>query len=277
MRHTRTGRDKANGRRRPAEWAALARCLSAAGTSAYLAHLVDLAGELVAHDRVTVTRYVAGGKPEFLTHRNFSDDLVERYLAVYYPFDPFHTYWTSTQRTGVVPLSRFTSRELKQGRYIAEFLAQSAIRDEVGLLLDDGPRATLGIFLERAARVFSPRDVDRLENVFPALEAVHLTHRRLSEGIPARARKPVIRRAVPARQPPALDGIWPELSSREREVVALILAGHASSGIATRLGISAGTVRNHRLSIYAKLDITTEREIFLSYLDHMTGTSAIRR
>ncbi len=264
--------DKAKGQKTgQVSWPALAIALEAAGTGAYLAALIDLIGGLASNDRITVTRYIAGQRPEFLTHRNFSDDLVRKYLEVYYPFDPFHAYWSRTQASGVVPLSRFSSRELKQGRYIAEFLAQSVIRDEVGVLLDDGARATLGVFLERASKPFTAHDVARLEAALPALAELHAVHRRLD-----RSRSPVTGPTKTARrhavQPaPAVDHLWPSLTARECEVVSLILAGHASPEIARRLGIAPGTVRNHRLNIYAKLDITSEREVFLTYLDLVSG------
>jgi DNA-binding CsgD family transcriptional regulator len=254
-------------------WPAVAATVASAGSEAYLGALVDLVGGLARHDRVTVTRYIVNGRPEFLAHRNFSDALAQRYLDVYYPFDPFHAYWSRTATTGVVPLSRFSSRELKQGRYIAEFLARSIIRDEVGVLLDDGPKATLAIFLERASKAFTPRDIAMLDAAFPAVSAIHALHRRLVSPGP---RASAASRSAPAlarNSSASLNGLWPALTSREREVVSLILAGHASRDIAKRLGISPGTVRNHRLSIYDKLDITTEREVFLAYLDLIgTGT-----
>lgn len=48
----------------------------------------------------------------------------------------------------------------------------------------------------------------------------------------------------------------------------LILAGHPTTNIAERLGITVGTVKNHRRRIYEKLDITTERELFLQFFQH---------
>ena len=56
------------------------------------------------------------------------------------------------------------------------------------------------------------------------------------------------------------------LTPREREIVALVLEGHPSVTIAKRLGIGRGTVKNHRRRLYDKLDITTEREIFLAFI-----------
>lgn len=57
-----------------------------------------------------------------------------------------------------------------------------------------------------------------------------------------------------------------ELSDREQAVVLLTLQGHPVIEIARKLGLSRGTVKNYRLAIYRKLDITTERELFGEYM-----------
>jgi len=56
------------------------------------------------------------------------------------------------------------------------------------------------------------------------------------------------------------------LSKREQDIVELILQGHPTKSIAARLGLSLGTVKNYRRRLYDKLDITTEREIFLAFI-----------
>ncbi len=57
------------------------------------------------------------------------------------------------------------------------------------------------------------------------------------------------------------------LTPREKEIVWLMLRGYPSSTIAARLGLSSGTIKNHRYRLYTKLDITTEREIFSLFLN----------
>lgn len=64
------------------------------------------------------------------------------------------------------------------------------------------------------------------------------------------------------------------LTRRESEVVRLILLGYPTVSIGKRLGISPGTVKNHRLKIYAKLDITTERELFLIFFQQIADQLA---
>jgi DNA-binding CsgD family transcriptional regulator len=60
-----------------------------------------------------------------------------------------------------------------------------------------------------------------------------------------------------------------QLTQRERQIVILTLQGHPIVSIAERLGVRRGTIKNHRLRLYQKLDITTERELFLIYMEHM--------
>lgn len=59
------------------------------------------------------------------------------------------------------------------------------------------------------------------------------------------------------------------LTQREQQIVKLTLQGHPIAGIAKRLGVSRGTIKNHRLRLYQKLDITTERELFLVHMKHL--------
>lgn len=64
------------------------------------------------------------------------------------------------------------------------------------------------------------------------------------------------------------------LTQRERQIVTLTLQGHPIASIAKRLGVSRGTIKNHRLRLYQKLDITTERELFLAHMRHSRLRSA---
>ena len=53
--------------------------------------------------------------------------------------------------------------------------------------------------------------------------------------------------------------LFPELSSREREILDLIAAGCSNSDIARRLFLSPKTVRNHVSSIFTKLQVARPR------------------
>ncbi|MGN6782213.1 MAG: response regulator [Marmoricola sp.] len=53
-----------------------------------------------------------------------------------------------------------------------------------------------------------------------------------------------------------LQGTFPELTARERQVLDLLAAGRRNSAIAAQLDLSEKTVRNHLSSILAKLQVS---------------------
>lgn len=247
-------------------WSALANAIGAAGGD-HIDRLIDLIGADIEHDLVTVTRYSATKTPQFVKHRRFSDAMVERYLADYYAFDPFYAWWRRERKPGIVPLKALPDDEMKRGQYIAGFLAKSEICDEIGILLADGGDWCLGIFLDRTTKPFRDSEIAILNERFPVFAALHERDRARGlrdDGQAQPGMKPLSEPRIPA-------GLWPELSGRERQLVQLILAGHPSATIAARLGITVGTVKNHRRRIYEKLDITTERELFLQFFQAGVG------
>ena len=60
------------------------------------------------------------------------------------------------------------------------------------------------------------------------------------------------------------------LTPRESQIVGRILKGSPSSLIADVMGVSVGTIRNHKHRIYEKLDITSERELFVAFYTMLT-------
>jgi DNA-binding CsgD family transcriptional regulator len=206
--------------------------------------------------------------PEFVKHRRFSDEMVRRYLESYYVFDPFYASWRRERRLGIVPLRGLADDEVKRGQYIAEFLAQSEICDEVGILLADGGDWCLGIFLDRSTKQFRDSEIATLNERFPVFASLHALDITTREPDFVRTQAQSMPGALPRREPNIPKELWPELSSRERELVQLVLAGHPTVAIAQRLGITVGTAKNHRRRIYDKLDITTERELFLQFFQH---------
>lgn len=250
---------------------ALTGAIDALGGPDHVDRLIDLIGCQVLHDKVTVVRYSASERPEFVSWRNYSAALVRAYLDSYYVFDPFYADWSRRQRPGVVVLRQMPDQA--RGPYISDFLGESDIIDEIGVLLEDSGDWCLGVFLDRSRQRFTNAEIARLNQLFPVFAALHRQDIRL--------RSPGFRRtdqpAMPGRKPGVMarnalpDHLWPALSGRERELVGLILAGHPTATIAARLAITQGTVKNHRRNIYQKLDITTERELFLQYIESLNA------
>jgi DNA-binding NarL/FixJ family response regulator len=66
---------------------------------------------------------------------------------------------------------------------------------------------------------------------------------------------------------------FPELTQRERKVLDLIARGTSTAAIATQLGISPKTVRNHTSNIFAKLHVSSRAEAIIRARDGGLGLS----
>jgi DNA-binding NarL/FixJ family response regulator len=63
--------------------------------------------------------------------------------------------------------------------------------------------------------------------------------------------------------PPVTPAPFPELTTREREVLDLIAGGHSNHQIADRLGLSGKTIANHISAIFAKLQVADRTQAIL--------------
>ena len=64
------------------------------------------------------------------------------------------------------------------------------------------------------------------------------------------------------------------LTDRETQVVQLFLHGHSTKSIAERLGISPETVKLHRKNSYAKLDVSSQAELFYLFIDSLASLTS---
>ena len=75
-----------------------------------------------------------------------------------------------------------------------------------------------------------------------------------------------------ALQPSRPAQVFPELSSREREILALLARGHKNAEIAERLVISPKSVRNYVSNIISKLQVADRAQAILRAKDAGLGT-----
>ena len=73
---------------------------------------------------------------------------------------------------------------------------------------------------------------------------------------------------MPGFKLPASHPKFSALSSRERQVLALIARGHSNDEIATQIGISEKTVRNHASNVFDKLGVWSRTQAMVLARDH---------
>ena len=119
--------------------------------------------------------------------------------------------------------------------------------------------------MTRSSRRFSKRQVDRLEAAFPAVESLVRRH--------WNPLTPVAESAdLRTRLQEALGAFGSSvLTRREQQVIELVLLGNSTRLVADKLGISAETVKLHRKHAYAKLDISSQAELFYLFVDALAS------
>jgi DNA-binding CsgD family transcriptional regulator len=269
----------AEARQKPGDagWlAALGHAAEAVGKPELPGRLLHLLSALIPHDMALVCRYTGNAAPDFLVCEGIAPHIVELYRAGLWRYDPFYYYWRSHRDGGVASLREILPPAARSGYYRRVFQRRQArIDDELGLFLPADEQGSLGLFLERSRGAFKAAERALALAIYPALAGLFGAHRRARL-----ARSRARRRALPDAAPSpaveamartALAGSAVRLTPRERDIVSLILQGHPTVSIARRLGLARGTVKNHRRRLYRKLDITSERELFLTFLGGTQG------
>ncbi len=111
--------------------------------------------------------------------------------------------------------------------------------------------------MRAGARGYVPKGASQAE-LLRAIRAVANGEAIFGPGIAQR----LLRFFAPAHRP-ALPRLFPELTERETDVLALIASGHSNEAIAERLVLSLKTVRNHVSNIFSKLQVTDRAQAVL--------------
>lgn len=240
------------------------------------AALVALLGSWVPFDCAIVLGH--GRRPVYL-YDNLPDRrelLFECYLTGAHQQDPFLLALRQGLGAGVWTLAEVSRLTGREPDYTHHFYPATGWREELGLLLPVRPDFTLLISLGRLAgrRPVTGAELTTLRRHFALVHALCRQQWGATppplpaapEGEPEMER---VRQAV-TRTLARLGG--PHLTRREREVATLILHGCDTVTIAERLGISPGTVKNHRKHLYAKLGLASRADLFTLFLGQLITT-----
>lgn len=147
-------------------------------------------------------------------------------------------------------------------------LASAAVRDAHCIILDVQMPAMSGLDLHRELRragvvapaiyVSARADADTGVDAMKRGAVEYLTKPVDERALVAAVRKALARHVESVRQSDAraaLEERAARLTPREREVMSLVVAGRLNKQIASQLGISESTVKQHRGQVMAKMDV----------------------
>lgn len=189
---------------------------------------------------------------------------VVSYLDGAYLLDPYYRAGVDGVPSGLYSLRDVAPSGFSQSEYYKSYYKKARIIDEVGFIthFPDGCFANLSFVMFEGSQRFRKSALDRLQLARPLVESV------LKDYWENRDHEIT---GLHSQLEVAL-GMFGDsaLTVREAEVVRLYLQGHSTRSIGERLGISTHTVSMHRKNAYAKLDVTSQYELFHMFIDSLT-------
>ncbi len=247
---------------------ALGEAILAVGSAEFVPALVSYMRAIAPFSGVFLTRLGARGAPEHVyddvrAERRVA--VVDQYLDGAWLLDPFVEEIRKDPADRVLKLSDVAPDRFQRSSYYQRYYRTLTLRDEIGVFvrLGDGPTLFYSIGRRAGEPPFRRKEAEALRKALPVIAALNRRHFDSAY-------------LTPAADAGAVDDAMVHfgedvLTAREREIAGLILKGHSSRSIAELTRIATGTVKIHRKNIYRKLGISSQSELFSTFLDRVAG------
>lgn len=246
----------------------LAHLITEVGTPQFPARLVATLRGLVAIDDATVVVYPEREYPEidyFEVPDNGGSSTLDRFVNGAFVLDPYYIAGTEN-RFGLYRLRDLSPAGFRDSEYYKNWYRNCGYKDECGYIVRLSETGFVNIALgkTRPRGSFSRQEVATLHSVLPVIETLCRQHwKRNIEAAPG---------SVDLRKKlhEALRAFGESLlTERETQVIHLVLHGHSTKTVAEKLSISIETVKLHRKHAYAKLEVSSQAELFYLFLDSL--------
>jgi DNA-binding CsgD family transcriptional regulator len=274
---TRLNRTKNVGAGSAAWVARLSRCIDVMGIEQFPQSLVDALKSLTEVDNSVIFAYYQSEKPLCLFHTFSTENkvvFVDDYLKGPYLLDPFFKAYSRQIDTGLYRLRDIAPDRFYQSEYYRSYYVRTGLSDEVcyTFYLLHGVAVVISLMRSGGSSRFSAREFRLLEGVAPIVVSLAQRHwQRVPEKFNAKA---AVNESLQDRSliEDTVSALFSQrITPRETQVVAQVLEGHSSDSIARNLAISVGTVRIHRRNIYAKLQISSQQELFSMFFKKISA------
>lgn len=249
------------------------------GTTGFYAILDKRLRNLVYFDLSCIFVYRDDSMPRFIhdgLKNVLSPDIMENYLNGTYLFDAVYDACCRKVPQGLYRLKQLAPDDFFQGDYYnsPEFhpcisMETGTLSEEIVFLVPVGEvYLAYSLLRQRLQPAFCAAEFELLTEVSLMVTAMLSKHWRHSCEEESKLANLEERNAAHIGRAfeTFATGI---ITSREQAIVSMILRGHSSLSTAQSLGISEGTVKNHRKNIYAKLRISSQTELFRTFIEHL--------
>jgi DNA-binding CsgD family transcriptional regulator len=185
------------------------------------------------------------------------DAFIHRYVKGLYMLDPFYIANRENPQSGFFHMLDIAPEHFLETEYYHQYFAQYISVDEAQYNVQLDSDRTLCISFGSNAR-FNQEQITILDIIKPWVTA--LMHQRMSFEIDVEKDPP-----EPTLWPETILQLGTQITTREKDVLKLLLSGFSNKEIAGKLSLSAETIKVHRRNIYAKLNIKSQPELFARF------------
>ena len=244
--------------------AGLGRTVAHIGTQGFWKQLVLLLHQCLPFDNALAIFYPLEGAPQALEEYDAQPSSKPASMLTYlnglYLLDPFFQACREGYSSGVYRLEEVAPDHFRQSEYFLNYFHDNVLEDEVQLILQLPGIGTLSLSLGMQRR-FSAEDTGLMTMMAAWVLPLMQQHWQQST------------QRAPAMDSQIRDALSQfgcgVLSDRELEIARLVLRGFSSKAMAERLNISPDTVKVHRRHLYAKLDISSQPELFSLFIQSL--------
>ena len=232
-------------------------------TPAALSAMLDGIADIVPYD-VWYVVFFRRGAPPIEVGYSYFETTRENYVEGPYLLDPFYNaYIEDTVGPGCHAMYDLVSSDFKSSKFYLEYYSPWGEGNESAFILPVDDQTAAHVSLTRVGKGarFSNSEMQTLNQMSPLVKAVMgRIWDRMRPEIQSSDRFNI---DFHVRMIQAFRMFGTSvLTDRESEITHFLLKGHSAKSIARLLDISPGTVRNHMKSIYAKLEISSQSELF---------------
>ena len=232
--------------------------------------LLSMLKSLVPFDNAVILSYTKGETPQ--VHYNDIPPLeretqIDAFITGPFVLDPFYRAAVDHRETGLHRLCDLAPEGFEKSEYYRSYFKHTDIKDEVGYIIHLSDDKFLNISLSRLSlsQRFNQPQIRVLKDINAVIESLCKQH--WDSQPTTKSDSP-----LPMQLDSALKHFGTAyLTERESQVVHLFLHGHSTKSIAERLGISPETVKLHRKNSYAKLDVSSQAELFYLFIDSLAS------
>tara|TARA_B100000959_G_scaffold129705_1_gene136106 strand:- start:1200 stop:2114 length:915 start_codon:yes stop_codon:yes gene_type:complete len=252
-------------------------CIDSIGGDEFHDCLIRSLRNLVHIDHSVVFGYYKEEIPICLAH-TYSEKqrviFVDDYIKGPYLLDPFFKACSRQVKYGLYRLRDIAPDRFYQSEYYRSYYVRTRLAEEICYIfyLPGGPAAVISLMRSKAHSRFSAREFRLLEKVSPIVISMA---RRQWQNVASKFGTASNTRGKQDDHSLIEETVGQlfsnRITQRESQVIAQVLEGYSSEAIAKSLGITVGTVRIHRRNIYAKLNISSQQELFSIFFKKITS------